>query len=201
MNDAVTDTTLGAKEERILDALLTVLGRAGIAGVSMRAVAKEADVALGLVNYYFDSKTALIETALRRLGEQDAQLVAPTPGLDPVEQLKLALRRVVADEFLRPDYLGLRLHLWSLAPTEPTYARINNRAQIRYREGLAGLIAAARPDLDVAEVARRAADVLVVQNGIWLTSILIVDRDSIERCVERCEHIALASERRYPRRP
>jgi len=60
------------KEQLILDAVLAVLARSGISGVSMRAVAREAGVALGLMNYYFTDKTSLIAAALRRLGEQDA---------------------------------------------------------------------------------------------------------------------------------
>ena len=186
------EAVLSEKEELILDAVLAVLSRGGIAAVSMRAVAKEADVALGLMNYYFDGKTSLIAAALRRLGEEDALLVAPIDGLEPAEQVRHALRRVADEEFLRTDDLGLRLHLWSLAPIEPTFAEINNHAQRQYRDGLAALIARARPDLSPAEIGRRAADILVIQNGMWLTSILIVDTESIERSVERCEAIAFA---------
>ena len=185
---------LGEKEVRILDAVITILGRGGISAVNMRAVAKEAEVALGLMNYYFDDKTSLIAAALRRLGEQDAHLVEPVGDAAPDEQLRHALQRVVSEEFLRPDYLGLRLHLWSLAPVEPEFARINQLAQTRYRDGLASLIAAARPELPAPEVAKRAADILVIQNGMWLTSILIVDADAIERSVRRCEEIAFADE-------
>ena len=37
-----------------------------------------------------------------------------------------------------------------------------------------------------------AADVDVVQNGLWLTALLGLDRASIDRAVARCEAIALA---------
>lgn len=185
-----TGPVLSDKEERILDAVITVLGRGGIAAVSMRAVAKEAGVALGLMNYHFDDKTSLIAAALRRIGDQDTMLVEPMDGLDADGQLRHALRRVADEEFLRADYLGLRLQLWSLAPIEPEFASINHLAQTRYRNGLGELIAAARPELPAADVDRRAADILVIQNGMWLTSILIVDADSIERSVRRCEDIA-----------
>lgn len=181
-----------AKQQRIIDGVLAVLARAGISGVSMRAVSREAGVALGLVNYHFEDKTSLIAAALRRIGEQDAELVSPTVGLDPGAGLRAALRRVVDDEFLRQDYLALRLQLWSLAPVEPQFAEINHQAQVRYRGGLEQLIAAAGPDLGPAETARRAADILVIQNGMWLTSILIADRAAIERGVRRCEAIAFA---------
>ncbi|MEO8107052.1 MAG: TetR family transcriptional regulator [Actinomycetes bacterium] len=180
------------KDDQILDAVLAVLARDGISGVSMRAVAREGGVALGLMNYYFNDKTALIAAALRRLGEQDAELVEPVLGCDAREQLVRSLRRVAADEFLSGDYLALRLQLWALVPVDPVYASINRDAQERYRDGLAALIAVANPVLDASEVARRAADVLVIQNGIWLTSLLIVDRPAIDRAVGRCEEIALA---------
>lgn len=184
---------LGDAEHRILDAVLAVLADGGLAGVSMRAVARRADVALGLINYHFHDKTSLIAAALRRLGDDDILLVAPEYGLDPVKRLRAAFRHVADDEFLRTDYLGLRLQLWSLARVDPIYAEINRQTQLRYREGLVELIAAARPDLDDIEVRRRAADVLIVQNGMWLTSILIVDPDAIERSIHRCEEIALGS--------
>ena len=48
------------RQARILEAVLRLLSRHGISGVSMRAVAREAGVALGLVNYYYADKTSLI---------------------------------------------------------------------------------------------------------------------------------------------
>jgi AcrR family transcriptional regulator len=180
------------KEQLILDAVLAVLARSGISGVSMRAVAREAGVALGLMNYYFTDKTSLIAAALRRLGEQDAQLVEPQEGLGPREQLVSSLHRVVDEEFLRGDYLALRLQLWALAPVDPSFASINQEAQERYRVGLIQLVRRASPDLEPAEAERRATDILVIQNGLWLTSMLIVDQAAINRGVLRCEELALA---------
>lgn len=182
----------GDKETLILDAVIMLLAAGGIAAVSMRAVAKQAGVALGLMNYHFDNKTSLIAAALKRIGAEDLDLVVPAPGLDATDQLKHALRIVASDKYLQPDYLGLRLQLWSLAPVDPQFAEINHDAQAAYRDGLASLIANARPDLSADEVARRAADILIVQNGMWLTSILIVDRKAIRRGIERCEQIAVA---------
>lgn len=187
-----TAPDLGEREQRILDAVITLIGRGGVAAVSMRAVAREADVALGLMNYHFDTKSSLVAAALRRIGDEDARLVAAEPGRSPVAQLRVALRRVAGAEFLRTEYLALRLHLWSLATVDDEFAEINRAAQVRYRTGLADLIAGARPELDADEVARRAADILVVQNGMWLTSILVTDEDAIERSIRRCEEIALA---------
>jgi TetR/AcrR family transcriptional regulator, cholesterol catabolism regulator len=178
--------------ERILDAVVALLARHGIAGVSIRAVAREAGVASGLVGYYFEDKTELIRAALRRIEEQDVALLTPAPGPSPQDQLLGALRRVAEPELLTTEYLSLRLQLWSLAQVHEDFARINTEAQARYRAGLAALIHAARPDLARAECTRRAADVDVVQNGLWLTALLGLDRASQRRAVARCEEIALA---------
>lgn len=179
------------RRELILDAALTLLARDGVSGLSIRAVAREAGVALGLVGYYFDDKASLIRAALRRVGEQDLALLDPDPALAPSDRLRAALRRVAAPEFLTTEYLSLRLHLWSLAREHEDYAQINTDAQQLYRERIAQLLRAARPDLARAECTRRAADIDVLQNGLWLTALLGLDRASVRRCVARCEQIAL----------
>jgi AcrR family transcriptional regulator len=180
----------GARQERILQAVLDLLARDGVSGVSMRAVAREAGVALGLVSYHYDDKVSLIRAALIRVEEQDLAMVEPDLSLAPVRQVRVALRRIADPEFLTTDYLSLRLQLWALARAHPEFAEINTSAQRRYRERLAGLLQAARPELSRAECARRAADIDVVQNGIWLTALLGLDSTSIRRSIKRCEQIA-----------
>ncbi len=176
--------------ERILDATVSVLAREGIAGVSMRAVAREADVAVGLANYHFDNKVELISAALRRIGEVDLEFVTPNGKGDAAEQLRRKLRQALDSSYLTPTYLSLRLQLWSLAGVDPTFAEINEATQRRYLAKLGELVAAARPDLDHHEVARRASDILVEQNGVWLTATFISDAGTIERALARCETLA-----------
>ncbi len=180
------------RHELILDAVLRLLSEHGISGVSIRAVAREAGVALGLVGYYYEDKNGLIKAALRRIEEQDLDLVALDPALEPEARLRAALRRVADPRFLTTEYLSLRLQLWALAQAHPDFAEINARAQKRYRDGLATLIRSARPDLSRGEANRRAADIDVVQNGIWLTALLGLDKAAIRRSVARCEDLAFA---------
>lgn len=52
-------------EERILDRALYLIGKTGSTRISIRAIAKEAGVNVGAVNYYFGSK----EEMLRRVDE------------------------------------------------------------------------------------------------------------------------------------
>lgn len=184
--------TIGSAEDRILDATLSVLAHSGVAGVSFRAVAREAGVATGLAGYYFENKSGLIAASLKRIGEQDLLLVAPAPdGTDPKQHLRDCIHRAVDPEFLASDYLSLRLQLWSLAGVDEAYADINKSAQQRYLEGLVDLILAARDDLNESDASIRAGDILIIQNGIWLTSALIEDPAAIQRALESCLTLAL----------
>ena len=180
------------RHELILQAVLELLSQHGIAGVSMRAVAQRAGVSLGLVNYHYEDKHGLVAAALRRIGEQDVELLSPTPGRTPDATLRAALRRVMDRDLITTEYLSLRLQLWSLAQVHPEFARINTDAQQQYRERLAELIREARPRLAATECTRRADDIDVVQNGIWLTALLGLDERSLRRSIQRCEDIALA---------
>ena len=183
---------VGDRQEQILDAVLHLLADQGVAGISHRSVAREAGVAHGLVGYYYDDKVGLIAAALRRIGEEDVDLIEVDAALEPMERLRLALRRVADPEFLTTDYLSRRLQLWSLANADTQFDQINTEAHRRYRQALAALVSAARPDLTATECRRRAADINVVQNGLWVTALLGLDRPSVERAIERCEEIALA---------
>lgn len=181
------------RESDILDAALAVLARDGIGGVTMRAVARAAGVSLGLANYYFTDRSSLVCAALTRIGNHDLDIVrADDDEVDATERLRRALHRVGDERFLQPHYLALRLQLWSLAAVDPAYAAINRTAQHRYLDELTSLVRAAMPGGDRREAARRAGEILVLQNGVWLTAAIIDDRAAIVRCIARCEEIALA---------
>jgi hypothetical protein len=89
--------------------------------------------------------------------------------------------------------LSLRLHLWALAKADEEFALINAAAFDRYIDGLATLIANAKPELSPDKCRERAADIVVIQNGMWLTALLALDEASIQRSLARTEEIAFAA--------
>src|SRR4051794_28192540 len=79
----------------ILEATLRVIGESGVNGVTHRAVAREADVALASTTYYFDSKDALVEEALERMIFRSIEDVRRfTASAGPIEQGELIDRIV-----------------------------------------------------------------------------------------------------------
>ncbi|MFF5443803.1 TetR/AcrR family transcriptional regulator [Streptomyces sp. NPDC012888] len=91
------------RRDRIIDAAIRVVGARGIAGLSHRSVAAEADVPLGSTTYHFKTLDELLVAALRRANEGFAAAVAASPAVaDPRAVLGEALARLLG-EFLAAD--------------------------------------------------------------------------------------------------
>ncbi|MFB6835859.1 TetR/AcrR family transcriptional regulator [Streptomyces sp. NPDC056361] len=86
------------RRERIVDAALRVAGRSGIAGLSHRTVAAEADVPLGSTTYHFGSLDELLVAALRKANEGFGRLLRESPGITaPDGDLAAALARLLGE--------------------------------------------------------------------------------------------------------
>jgi TetR/AcrR family transcriptional regulator, regulator of biofilm formation and stress response len=59
----------------MLEAALRIVGRDGLAALSMRTLAVEADMPLGATTYYFSSKSALIAEAFRLHASRETERV------------------------------------------------------------------------------------------------------------------------------
>ncbi|MGW5397031.1 TetR/AcrR family transcriptional regulator [Streptomyces sp. NPDC003952] len=91
------------RRERIIAAAVRVVGARGIAGLSHRSVAAEADVPLGSTTYHFKTLDDLLVAALRQANEGFARAVADSAALaDPRADLAGALA-VLLGEFLGAD--------------------------------------------------------------------------------------------------
>jgi DNA-binding transcriptional regulator YbjK len=80
------------RRARMVDAAIRVVDTHGIAGLSHRRVAAEADVPLGSTTYHFASREDLLVAALRRIGERwlagvDAWERALPPGAVLADEL------------------------------------------------------------------------------------------------------------------
>ncbi|MFJ3727460.1 TetR/AcrR family transcriptional regulator [Streptomyces sp. NPDC090045] len=91
------------RRQRIIDAAIRVVGAKGIAALSHRSAAAEADVPLGSTTYHFKTLDDLLVAALRQANAGFAQAVADSPALaDPDADLAGALARLLG-EFLAAD--------------------------------------------------------------------------------------------------
>src|SRR5919112_3269787 len=83
------------RRRRILDATITLASQGGFDAVQMRAVAEQADVALGTLYRYFPSKIHLLVSALGREFERANASIGdkPIPGDTASERVIHVLRK------------------------------------------------------------------------------------------------------------
>ncbi|MEV6184378.1 TetR family transcriptional regulator, partial [Streptomyces sp. NPDC052015] len=97
------------RRQRIIDAAIRVVGDKGIAGLSHRSVAAEADVPLGSTTYHFKTLDDLMVAALRQANEGFAKVVAARGHLeDPRADLAGDIAALIGD-WLAGDRTGVEL--------------------------------------------------------------------------------------------
>jgi AcrR family transcriptional regulator len=145
-------------DDELLDATERVLGRAGVAGVTIAEVAREAGFAASSLHARFGSKRNLLLAVAAR-----AEPPRPRDDLPPREaliELLVRLAEPVADRatFLAHfTFLQLDLH-------DPEFGEHARRWTLRLRATIAGLLGAAGYD----DAPTRAAAVHAAQQGALL---------------------------------
>ncbi|MFB7596991.1 TetR/AcrR family transcriptional regulator [Streptomyces sp. NPDC056160] len=127
------------RRQRIIDAAIRVVGEKGIAGLSHRTVAAEADVPLGSTTYHFATLDDLLVAALRQANEGFAEAVAAhgaLAGPDPDLARELA---AAMGEWLAGDRTGVELEyeLYLAALRRPALRPV----AAEWADGLAALLA------------------------------------------------------------
>lgn len=134
----------GNTRDAIIAAAHRVLARDGYDAATIKAVAREAGVAPGLLHYYFGSKDDLLAAVLRAISDayvvDGRQMIASHP---PDALAHAGIRDAQRRAEQQPETYRLRYELFALGLRNPTQ-----------REGVAALLANARAG--IAAVARQA---------------------------------------------
>ena len=137
------------KAEHILERSTRVLMRDGYSKFSLRRVADAAEVTLGNLQYYFPSKSDLVEAMLEYVisgyVEEFNRLMDAVEG-GPEEQLTAVLSHVIRD-LNTPRTTVLFPELWSMANHEPAVGPYVEDMYETYRRIVAGLIPRINPQL------------------------------------------------------
>ncbi|WP_405766676.1 TetR/AcrR family transcriptional regulator [Streptomyces sp. NBC_01538] len=151
------------RRQRIIDAAIRVVGEKGIAGLSHRSVAAEADVPLGSTTYHFRTLDELLVAALRQANEGFAKVVAARGGLrDEGGDLAGELAGLLG-EWLSGDRAGVELEceLYLAALRRPALRPV----AAEWAEGVAELLRA-RTDAVTARA------LVAVMDGMCLQVLL-----------------------------
>ncbi|MFG3286857.1 TetR/AcrR family transcriptional regulator [Streptomyces sp. NPDC048111] len=154
------------RRRRIIDAAIRVVGERGIAGLSHRSVAAEADVPLGSTTYHFATLDELLVAALRQANEGFAAAVRDCASLEaPGADLAVELARLMG-EWLTGDRARAELEyeLYLAALRRPALRPV----AAEWTESLARLLGRHTDEVT-------ARGLVAVMDGICLQSLLTGD--------------------------
>ncbi|MFF2849247.1 TetR/AcrR family transcriptional regulator [Streptomyces sp. NPDC058001] len=97
------------RRQRIIDAAIRVVGDKGIAGLSHRSVAREADVPLGSTTYHFATLDELMVAALRQANEGFAKVVESRGAFGDSDIDVAAELAALTGQWLAGDRTGVEL--------------------------------------------------------------------------------------------
>lgn len=153
----------------LIDATARVLARRGVAGASVRAIAKEAGVTHGLLGHYFGSVDALIAQTYRHIDARVTEAVdAAVAAAGPYPRARL--RGYIIATFQPPiadaDLLATWTAFWGLVPADPAIAAMHAQSYADYRGRLERLLR----DCDVQQTEARALAIglTALVDGLWL---------------------------------
>ncbi|WP_084278841.1 TetR family transcriptional regulator C-terminal domain-containing protein [Novosphingobium sp. B1] len=153
----------------LVEACARVLARNGGAGASVRAIAQEASVSLGLVGHYFGGIDALIAATYAHVDGKvaatlDAEVAAA--GHDSRARLEAFVTGSFAPSIADPALLATWVAFWSLVTARADIARQHDEQYAGYRARLEGLLA----ECGVSPARRRghAIAITALVDGLWL---------------------------------
>ncbi|MBC9718809.1 TetR family transcriptional regulator C-terminal domain-containing protein [Streptomyces sp. TRM66268-LWL] len=138
-------STGAPRAELIADTALALLAERGMRGLTHRAVDEAAGLPQGSTSNHARTRLALLETAVRRQAEREAQVLTPeempVPGTDSIAAgLALALHRYLTQQ---PQLVISRYELALEATRRPELRTFYDEAGRRFREPVTALLRAA----------------------------------------------------------
>jgi AcrR family transcriptional regulator len=175
----------GEKAQRIVEAMRSSVARRGVAGSTFDHVAREAQVARGLLHYYFGTKERLLAEVVRRDCELrmvalDEQLADARDADGVIAGLVESLQRFVEEE---PEFITVVFELFTLSRRNEEIAVEFAELLRRTREHVADLLARKQAEgaLRLQAEPGAVADVLFsLADGVCLRMLTETDHDFSE---------------------
>jgi len=180
------------RRQALIEATIASLRRHGHEGLSVRRIAAEAGVSIGLINHHFPNKNALVAESYRRFSRQlsegfgAAVMRAPT---EPRARLHAFFEANFSRPNLDPKVLTAWIVFWGLFRQSPEMRKVRDEVGRGYGELLHTLLADFmranhRPgfELRLAEIGLTA-----LLDGLWLESCLDPKNFRPAEAVALCE--------------
>jgi AcrR family transcriptional regulator len=192
------------RREGLVEAAIRCLARDGHEGVSVRRIATEAGVSVGLINHYYDSLDELIahayETLASGLVRKLLDRVETVPA-EPRARLTAFFQASFSPLVLDPGLLGVWVVFWSMLKHSPAMQAAQQRTWGEYRAVLEEWLAAhaEQAGAGAANIRLAAIGLAALLDGCWLEWCLDPTSFSPDEGIALCESWVDALAGGFPR--
>ncbi len=161
------------RREALIEATIASLKRRGHEGLSVRRIAHEARVSIGLINHHFPNKGALVAESYRRFSRQLAagfRAAVERAPRDPRARLRAFIKAVFSRPNLDPQVLTAWVVFWGLFRQSPDMQRVHDAEGRGYGELLAELMGdlAQHSGRSRSEARLATIGLTAMLDGLWL---------------------------------
>ena len=169
------------RRKQLIEATITSISKHGISGTTLNKVTQEAGLSLGLVNFHFESKEALLAATLMYLAEQHRSLwISKSLRADIGAASKL---QAIVDAQFHPQICNRRkLAVWFAFFGESrhrkAYRRISGNVDLERQSVTADLCATIIAEGGYASVSPEGVSQMLegLFDGLWLNILMYPDR-------------------------
>lgn len=180
------------RRDSLVEATLRSLAAHGHAGASVRRIAAEAGVSVGLINHHYASIDELIAAAYERVAlgivRQLLEVTEAAPP-SPRQRLSAFFRASCSPAIIDPDLLGVWVVFWSMIKHSPVMQRTQQHTFAEYRAILERLLTdyAAEVGGNDTDMRLAAIGLSALLDGIWLELCLNPSGFTPEEGIRLCE--------------
>jgi len=160
------------RREMLVAATLRCLVRDGHAGISVRRIATEAGVSVGLLNHHFGSIDALIADTYQKLASEltSALLVEIEQAGTPAQKIDAFLTGSFSPRVMDPSLLGVWVVFWSLIRHSEHVSHSHEKSYRAYLDLIRQLLddLAASEGFVIHDTRLAAIGLSAMLDGLWL---------------------------------
>lgn len=180
------------RRQELIEATLRSLKKRGHEGLSVRSIAAEAGVSIGLITHYFPNKNRLVAESYRyfsRQLEDGFREAVEQAAANPRARLHAFIDAVFSRPSLDPRVLTAWVVFWGLFRSSPEMRRVHGEGHRGYGALLSTLLADYERAVGRFRMTRRLAEtgLAALLDGLWLEWCLDAKRFRPQEAVRLCE--------------
>ena len=171
---------VAVRRKSLLDAAIAVIARSGLSGITIQAIADEAECSYGVVSYQFQSKDGIILAAFDQMVEEYESTIATfeQSGASPADRIRAIVESDFEGTVASVHHIAVWASFWAESIRSPSYRQRCSELKHRYNSRAETHIDALAKERSMVLNAERVARSLnAMIDGFWISNMITGNTD------------------------